>query len=86
MMRPDLDKRLSEIEAELEREHVEGYSDGRDPDCPEPSEQRTAAYRHSFAVGRAELANKVRPAFLLRLEAEQIGTTERVKIITGERY
>jgi hypothetical protein len=35
---------------------AEGYRDGRDPDCPEPSENRSHSYRHSFAVGRAELA------------------------------
>ena len=36
-------------------EFVEGYSDGRNPECPEPSANRSHSYRHSFAVGRAEL-------------------------------
>ena len=41
-----------------EDEFVKGYVDGRDPDCPEPSANRSACYRHSFKVGRAELAGK----------------------------
>lgn len=36
-------------------EFVEGYRDGRNPDSPEPSANRSHSYRHSFAVGRAEL-------------------------------
>lgn len=39
-------------------EFVDGYRDGRDPDAPEPTANRSHAYRHSFAVGRAELADK----------------------------
>jgi hypothetical protein len=53
---------------------VEGYFDGRDPNAPEPSDNRSACYRHSFAVGRAELAGKPIP-FAISLkhaaEAEQ---------------
>jgi hypothetical protein len=36
-------------------EFVEGYRDGRNPDSPEASTNRSHSYRHSFAVGRAEL-------------------------------
>lgn len=37
---------------------VEGYRDGRDPDSPEPSANRSASYRHGHAVGRAEIENR----------------------------
>lgn len=43
-------------------EFVEGYMDGRDPTSPEPSDNRSHCYRHSFAVGRAEIAGKPIPA------------------------
>ena len=39
-------------------EFVDGYLDGRDANAPEPSANRSHAYRHSFAVGRAELAHR----------------------------
>lgn len=39
-------------------EFSQGYLDGRDPDAPEPSANRSHRYRHSFAVGRAEIAGK----------------------------
>lgn len=86
MVRADLDERLASMDEELEREHFDGYMDGRDPDAPEPSENRSAAYKHSFNVGRAELANRPIPAVLSRLSAQQVRSTESVKIITGERY
>lgn len=34
---------------------VEGYLDGRNPDAPAPSANRSHAYRHSFEVGRREI-------------------------------
>lgn len=37
---------------------IEGYYDGRDPDSPEPSANRSASYRHGHAVGRAEIENR----------------------------
>jgi hypothetical protein len=36
-------------------EFMDGYFDGRDPTSPEPSANRSHCYRHSFAVGRAEI-------------------------------
>ena len=39
-------------------ENAEGYRDGRNPDAPLPSANRSHSYRHSFAVGRAELESK----------------------------
>lgn len=35
-------------------EMAQGYMDGRDTDCPEPSGNRSNSYRHGFMVGRAE--------------------------------
>ena len=35
-------------------EMMQGYMDGYDLDAPEPSENRSESYRHSFYVGRAE--------------------------------
>lgn len=52
-------------------EFAEGYRDGRDRDAPEPSANRSHAYRHSFAVGRAELANKPIPAATSRVHAAE---------------
>lgn len=39
-------------------EFVAGYRDGRDPNSPEPSDNRSHRYRHSFMVGRAEIVGK----------------------------
>lgn len=38
-----------------DRDNVAGYLDGRDLDSPEPTENRSWSYRHSFAVGRREV-------------------------------
>lgn len=43
------------IESFGEQEMVDGYHDGRDPESPEPSENRSASYRHGFRSGRADL-------------------------------
>lgn len=53
-------------------EFVEGYLDGRDPDTPEPSGNRSEAYRHSFDVGRAELRGKPIRAGVSRKHAAEI--------------
>jgi hypothetical protein len=50
-------------------EFAEGYRDGRDPNAPEPSANRSHAYRHSFAVGRAEIARCHIPAAASRSAA-----------------
>jgi hypothetical protein len=36
-------------------EMVQGYLDGRDPNAPEPSANRSASYRHGFRNGRDEI-------------------------------
>ena len=38
-----------------EDDATEGYRDGRDPDSPRPSDNRSALYRHCWEVGRREI-------------------------------
>jgi hypothetical protein len=59
---------------ERDADFLEGYLDGRDPNAPEPSANRSHSYRHSFAVGRAELANDPIPACVSRLAAIDAAT------------
>jgi hypothetical protein len=60
-----------------EQEFFDGYRDGRDPSAPEPSENRSAMYRHSFAVGRAELEGKPILAAVSRVCAQAAIEQER---------
>jgi len=60
-----------------DEEFIEGYFDGRDPDCPEPRDNRSHCYRHSFAVGRAELAGAPIPAALSRQRAAEAEAKDR---------
>lgn len=39
-------------------EFVAGYRDGRNPDAPAPSDNRSHRYAHSFAIGRAEIEGR----------------------------
>jgi hypothetical protein len=39
---------------------IEGYCDGFNLDCPEPSGNRSRSYRHGFANGRADKSGKSR--------------------------
>ena len=39
-------------------EMTDGYFDGRDPDSPEPSINRSASYRHGFQMGRDDLSRR----------------------------
>lgn len=52
-------------------EFAAGYRDGRDPNSPEPSNNRSHSYRHSFAVGRAEIEGKPIPAGTSRHSADE---------------
>lgn len=45
---------MSPRERPANDEMVQGYLDGYDLSAPEPSSNRSASYRHGFAVGRAE--------------------------------
>lgn len=37
---------------------IEGFRDGYDLSCPEPSANRSASYRHGFANGRDDVLHK----------------------------
>jgi hypothetical protein len=51
-------------------EILEGYLDGKNPESPEPSYNRSSSYRFGFANGRDDLNRSPRaPAFLLRAGA-----------------
>lgn len=50
---------------------MDGYLDGRNPDSPAPSGNRSAAYRHSFDVGRREITDRVMTANAYRMRAEK---------------
>jgi hypothetical protein len=41
-----------------EIDFFEGYRDGRDPGAPVPGKNRSHCYRHSFAVGRAQVSGR----------------------------
>lgn len=56
----------------LDDDFAQGYRDGRNIDSPEPSGNRSPAYRHSFEVGRAELTGKPIPAHISRAKAAKI--------------
>lgn len=42
----------------LDQEHIDGYRDGRDRECPWPGDNRSHSYRHSFEVGRREVCGE----------------------------
>ncbi len=52
----------------LDNEFIEGYLDGRDPDAPLPSSNRSEPYRHSFAIGRNEIERKRNPSYNVLVE------------------
>ncbi len=54
-------------------EMVEGYMDGLDASNPEPSTNRSAAYRHGFQSGRDDLTLKPSAPYKQRVaEADSI--------------
>jgi len=57
-----------------EQEMIDGYLDGRKPDAPEPSGNRSFSYRHGFANGRDDLRHQPRAtaAELRRMADEAI--------------
>ena len=56
----------------IDEDFRDGYFDGRRKDSPEPGSNRSEAYRHSFEVGRAEIAGKPIPTWRSRPRAEAI--------------
>jgi len=49
----------------------DGYRDGRNPDSPVPGDNRSHCYRHSFTIGRAEIAGDPIPAPVARKLADE---------------
>ena len=60
------------IERIASEDHWHGYIDGKDIDAPWPSGNRSAEYRHSFEVGRAEAMGSPIPAAVSREKAERL--------------
>lgn len=52
------------------QDFIDGYMDGRNLDCPEPNENRSEKYKHSFMIGRSEISRKIIPAKKSRVLAE----------------
>ena len=48
---------------EANEEMIDGYRDGFDMDCPEPSGNRSASYRHGFLNGRDDRRGKPRASY-----------------------
>lgn len=47
---------------------IDGYTDGLDLDSPEPSDNRSASYRHGFANGRDDRRGKPRVSYQALVE------------------
>jgi hypothetical protein len=74
-MTDDIDRPLEE---RFLGEMVAGYLDGRKPDNPEPSANRSFSYRHGFANGRDDLARSPRmPAQMLRPLTRHLAAFEK---------
>jgi hypothetical protein len=75
------------IEALVDRfevEMTEGYLDGRNPDNPPPSENRSSSYRHGFENGRDDHGRHPRAtAAMLRLMAEK-AIHDDIERVTGK--
>lgn len=56
----------------LDREHMEGYTDGGDISLAEPGDNRSEAYKHSFRVRRAEEQGLPIPAHISRSNVDRI--------------
>lgn len=64
-------------------DYCQGYMDGRDRDCPTPSSNRSERYKHSFAVGRAEIDGDYIPYAVSMKNVEKVEALERA-IAEGE--
>lgn len=61
---------------------LEGYRDGRDLDCPEPSSNRSRSYIHGFKNGRDDRNGKPRAsAAQLRAEADEAMAADEARNI-----
>jgi hypothetical protein len=57
-------------------DYSQGYMDGRDKDCPEPNENRSERYKHSFRVGRAEIDGRPIPYAVSMAHVEKVEQEE----------
>jgi hypothetical protein len=77
------DRRAEELARQRELamdDIVQGYRDGRDPDSPPPSSNRTASYLHGFNVGRGDRRGvPFHNAATLRLLAEAAIETDALE-------
>jgi len=65
---------------ETHPDYVEGYRDGYDLNCPEPSDNRSLRYKHSFAIGRSEKTNSMVRPFLSYQECmNRVAEIERIE-------
>lgn len=60
---------MSKAEAFDMPEHVRGYLDGHDPDCPWPGDNHSHVYRHCFEVANREREGIHWPADVARRKA-----------------
>ena len=67
------------IESFEDHEHSMGYFDGRDLNSPDPSDNRSERYKHSFWVGRAEVNGNPIPAQISR---DRVAEIERKEALT----
>lgn len=64
----------------LDDEFMAGYIDGHDLTTPEPSQNRSEAYRHSWTLGRAEKLGQPLPkAAVSRAKAAEIIERENAR-------
>jgi len=63
------------------KEMVDGYLDGGKPQIPEPSDNRSASYRHGFANGRDDLNRSPRAyTVTLRQWAEEALQSDKSRL------
>jgi hypothetical protein len=65
-----------------DQEFALGYRDGRNPGTPEPGENRSPAYLHSFKVGRAEIEGNPIHASVSR-EAAEVALAAMLNAVEG---
>ena len=63
-------------------EMIAGFRDGYDLNCPEPGPNRSASYRHGYANGRDDRANKQRASFdaLIRMSDAAMAEDDALRL------
>lgn len=69
------------VERPANADMIDGFCDGYDMECPEPSANRSHSYRHGFANGRDDRRGKPRATFdeLVRQAGLAMETDEALK-------